>query len=229
MKAVAAIALVLVFLGHARAQSEAQVAHWCRLLFVYRFDFDKDAAWKKQHEQALSYFRNTSRLKLAAALEEVVSKHGVRTTAGAGALYLMVLHDVNREQNLDRLIRAHRPNHYNDVDDNLPDALADIAIRLNSRKAARALVGMPNGEYFAETQAMAVHRLFMARPELLVSSVSQSPRLTKDFLQLLPFGAWNNDKKMVPAKQLAAKLARQTRGANRQIYLQITRMKDDWL
>jgi len=204
-----------------------QVSRYTSTLFSFTFDFQRDAAWQRKHNQALEYVHHTSRAQLAVDLRNVLKKRGMDSPAGAGAAYLMVLHDIDREASLRRLEAAHQ-NGSVAVEESLPDAFADIAIRLHSREAARFLVAMPNGDYDCENQAIAIDRLFLVSPELLVSVVSKSPALRKTFLELLPFGAWNAQQPIEPVQIVATKHLSQSHGTELAIYRKIARMKD-WL
>jgi hypothetical protein len=208
-------------------QSASQIDQYSSTLFKFTFDFERNAAWQKKHTQALEYVHHTSHAQLAEDLRRVLKKRGMDNTAGAGAAYLMVLHDIDRGKNL-RMLEAAHQNCSEVVEESLPDAFADIAIRIHSKEAARFLVEMPNGEYDSEGQAIAIHRLFLACPELLVSVVAKSPALRKKFLQLLPFGAWNAHQPIRRAQQVATKHLSQSHGAELAIYREVARMKADY-
>lgn len=220
-----AVSLSVSVTASGLAQAPGQIDKWVRTLFVVTPDFDRDAAWQKTHARALAYVHDTKPEILAKDLNEVLARTGMNSTAGAGAAYLMAMHGIEPEKNLRRLITAHRVTS-EAVEDSLPEALADIAVRRHSREAARALVAMPNGDYEAEAQAMAVCKLFLADPSLIIDSVADSPSLTKGFLELLPFGAWNSEVKIEVIKQAALRSEQQAHGAWRDIYRSIAKMKD---
>jgi hypothetical protein len=204
--------------------SELRCERSARNLYVFKFEFQRDSAWQHDHKSALEYVHCTSKPKLASDLQKVLKRCGMTTTAGAGAIYLMVLHDIDPNRNLRRLIRAHHHSS-DDVEDSLPDALVDIAIRRRSHEAAWALVAMKNGEYEAEMQALATYPLFISSPELIVSAISSSPFLSEQLLVLLPFGAWEAEQSALTANQVARRMERGSQGSERRLYHQIAQSR----
>jgi hypothetical protein len=49
-------------------QSKLQVGRYTSTLFSFTFDFQRDAAWQRKHNQALEYVHHTSRAQLAVDL-----------------------------------------------------------------------------------------------------------------------------------------------------------------
>lgn len=226
MKRFSLIALTLVAAGGSRAAPPTPKADiLASTLFTYTFDFERDAQWQKRHSEAIRYVHSRSKDELSRELRDVLRRRGLTTRSGAGAAYLMALHGIDAERNLHLLVQAHQHTSES-VEDSLPDALADIAIRNRSLEAARSLVAMPNGEYDCEMQSIAIHRLFLAAPDLVVSSVADSPSLTKYFLELLPFGAWNAQGSMDNARRVAARMEARSTGAKRAIYRRVASMKE---
>lgn len=215
----------LVALGGslAYAQSLQDVGRYAKALYAPYVESGSEERNAKDRREAFYYLAHTRPAKLAVDLNRVRRHYGLRTQEGVGATYLLALKGIDFGRNLDHLGSLHMGLNY-DAIEGVPAALADIAVKRHSRRAAMLLVAMKTDGHLAEDQSLLVTQLFVSSPMLIIAGVGSSPHLWPSLKDQLRFGVSEANIPLAKVHSISRELARKTKGRERQLLGQLAKL-----
>lgn len=211
----------------AQAQSPSEVARYAKALYMVSYRSEDEASYVATHKKALEYIHHASRTKLAADLEAVQRRYGLKSSEGVGATYLLALHGIDLDRNLTRLGALKMGTDF-EVIEGLPEGLADIALRRRSSRAAEILVAMRTDGHLGEDQAAQIARVFFNSPRLLIGAVATRRSLWKPLIAQLSFGAQDEaDDGIARVRRIALRYSKRSKGTERDLFLRLGKLTKD--
>ncbi|HEY3783330.1 MAG TPA: hypothetical protein VGL56_19795 [Fimbriimonadaceae bacterium] len=233
-KRITVIVALLASAGGAYAQSVGRVAIWAETLYgiaLWEHDGTIDID-PHVHRAALSFVHRTSKEALGKMLRRVVVVYGFRSPQGVSATYLMAMHQIDLDMSLLRLESLTRMtplvdptykkgNEFGpagDAMEELPSALKDIAVRLNSKRVVTDLMILDTDGGMAESQAGEITDLLEKKPRLVIATVAGNQNLTESLYGSLGFSADGDMKETLKIRRVGkTELKRQTSPDAKQI------------